>query len=163
MGAVGAKLYYPDDTVQHAGVIIGMGGIAANSHAGIPRSSRGYAARLKIVQNFSAVTGACLMMRREVFKKVGGFDTRFSDAFYDIDLCLKIRENGYLIVFTPYAELYYRELLSSEDDLARHRERNIFIKEEELMHKKWDHLIKAGDPYYNPNLTLSKPDFSIGI
>lgn len=157
VGAIGAKLYYPDNKIQHAGVIIGLRGLAAHSHKGFPNSGNGYMGRLNTIQNVSAVTAACMMMRRKVFEEVGGFDERLSVAFNDVDLCLKIREKGYLIVYTPYAELYHHESASRgiED---KYKER--FKREEELMKTKWRQALEAGDPYYNPNSTLEKHDFS---
>jgi len=160
IGAVGAKLYYPDGSIQHAGVILGIGGTAGHSHKFISRSSRGYFNRLMIVQNLSAVTGACMMVRRDVFDKVSGFDENFTHAFNDVDLCLKIRQNGYLIVFTPFAELYhYESKTRGYEDTPEKQER--FRRESELLRQKWWEIFKKGDPYYNPNLTLDKEDFSL--
>ncbi len=160
IGAVGAKLYYPDDTIQHAGVIIGLGGLANHSHRHYLRSDHGYMGRINIVQNLSAVTAGCMMIRKEVFDKVGGFDERLTHNFNDVDLCLKIREKGYLIIYTPYAELYHHESVSrGKDDTAVQRGRT--AKEIEFMQTKWKHVLELGDPYYNPNLTLDKEDFSI--
>jgi Predicted glycosyltransferases len=162
VGAVGAKLYYPDDTIQHGGVILGMGGIAGHPHRVFPRASFGYFGRLVVVQNLSAVTGACLMMRKSVFNEVEGFDEGYPLAFGDVDICLKVREKGYLVVWTPYAELYHYESKSrGYDDTPEKQER--FKKEIELFKKKWGHILEKGDPYYNPNLTLEKWDFSIKI
>ena len=161
-GAVGAKLYYPDDTIQHAGVILGMGGIAGHPHGYFSKYSFGYFGRLVVVQNLSAVTGACLMMRKDVFNEVEGFDERYPLAFSDVDICLKVREKGYLVVWTPYAELYHYESKSRDyDDTPEKQER--FKKEIELFKKKWGHILEKGDPYYNPNLTLDRDDFSIKI
>lgn len=162
VGAVGAKLYYPDGTVQHAGVILKLGGLAGHSHKYFARKSFGYRGRLKIVQNLSAVAGACLMIRKDVFGEVGGFDEGYSHTFNDIDLCLKIRERGYLIIYTPYAELYHHESLSrGYEDTPEKQAR--FKREIEYFQKKWKDVLIKGDPYYNPNLTLDKEDFSIKI
>ena len=164
VGAVGAKLYYPNDTVQHAGVIVGLRGLAAHAHKDFPRASNGYYGRLNVIQNLSAVTGACMMVRKKVFEEVGGFEERLSHAFNDVDLCLKIREKGYLIVFTPYAELYHYDSASGaskgheETPTPEGKER--FAREKEFMLNKWKDVIASGDPYYNPNLTLEKLDFS---
>jgi len=162
VGAVGAMLYYPDDTVQHAGVILGIGGIADHSHKHFRRDEYGYASRLTIAQNLSAVTGACMMMRKECFEEVGGFDERLAVAFNDIDLCMKIRQKGYLIVFTPYAELYHYESKSRgvEDTPEK---KNRFHKEVLLFREKWIGVLDQGDPYYNPNLTLERGDFSLNF
>jgi O-antigen biosynthesis protein len=162
VGAVGAKLCYKNNTIQHGGVIIGIGGVAGHSHKHFPRSNPGYMKRLDIIQNLSAVTGACMMVRREVFDEVGGFDEKLTIAFNDVDLCLKIREKGYLIVYTPYAELYHYESMSrGYEDTPERKAR--FTKELAYMKRKWQQLLEKGDPYYNPNLTLDKEDFSIRL
>lgn len=160
VGAVGAKLCYPNDTIQHAGVIIGIGGVANHPHKGFPRSSHGYMGQLSVIRNVSAVTGACMMVRKEVFNEVGGFYEMFSHAYNDIDLCLKIREKGYLIVYTPYAELYHHESASRGYENTPERQAR-FFKEKDILYARWKPIFDAGDPYYNPNLTLEKEDFSI--
>jgi len=155
-------LYYPDDTIQHGGVILGIGGKVGHSHRFFPRVSYGNVGRLVVVQNLSAVTGACLMMRKDIFNEVEGFDERYPLALSDIDICLKVREKGYLVVWTPYAELYHYESKSrGYEDTPEKQER--FKKEIELFKKKWGHILEKGDPYYNPNLTLDREDFSIKI
>jgi GT2 family glycosyltransferase len=162
VGAVGAKLYYPDDTIQHAGVIIGIGGVAGHSHKYFPKDALGYFGRPQIIQNLSAVTAACMMIRKEVFDEVGRFDEGYSHAFNDVDLCMKIREKGYLVVFTPYAELYhYESKTRGNDDTPEKQER--FKREVGLFKRKWGYVLENGDPYYNSNLTLDKEDFSIGV
>jgi GT2 family glycosyltransferase/2-polyprenyl-3-methyl-5-hydroxy-6-metoxy-1,4-benzoquinol methylase len=164
VGAVGAKLYYPDDTIQHGGVIIGLGGlgIADHSHRHMPGSSPGDMGRLKVIQNLSAVTAACMMVRKKVFEEVKEFDERLSHDFNDVDLCLKIREKGYLIVFTPYAELYHYEMKSRGSE-ARHKRYARALKDAEFIRNKWKHIYEEGDPYYNPNLRLDREDFSIRL
>jgi GT2 family glycosyltransferase len=159
IGAVGAKLYYQNETIQHAGVIVGVGGVAGHAHKRLPRQSAGYFARAQVIQNFSALTGACLVIRREVYDEVGGLDeVNLPIAFNDVDLCLRIREKGYRILWTPYAELYHLESASrgadtEPDKLPR------FTGEQEFMKSSWkDRLL--WDPYYSPNLTLDKEDFS---
>lgn len=160
VGAVGAKLLYPNDTIQHAGVILGIGGVANHSHLGFPRASHGYFGRINVAQNLSVVTGACMMMRRSVFEELGGFNESLSHAFNDVDLCLKIRDKGYLIVYTPYAELYHHESASrGYEDNAEKQAR--FWKEVAIVQERWKQVFENGDPYYNPNLTLKKEDFSI--
>ncbi len=160
VGAVGAKLYYSDDTVQHAGVILGLGGIAGHAHKHFDRYDPGYASRASIAQNLTACTAACLMMRREVYDEVGGLDESFEVAFNDVDLCMKIRQKGYLIVFTPYAELYHYESKSrGNDDTPEKLER--FHGEIRRFEMKWQKQLDDGDPYYNPNLTLARDDFSL--
>ena len=162
VGVVGAKLYYPDDRIQHAGVILGVGGVAGHAHRGERRDSLGYCLRLAATQNFSAVTGACMMMPAEVFKKVGGFDEQFVMAFNDIDLCMKARQIGQLVVFTPFAELYHHESKTRGlDHLSPSKSRRL-QRETALFHTKWGKELVTGDPYYNPNLSLDREDFSLG-
>lgn len=162
VGAVGAKLYYPDDTIQHGGVILGIGGVADHAFRYMNKDSDGYFGRLKIVQNLSAVTGACLMMRKEVFNEIDGFDEGYPLAVSDVDICLKVIEKGYLVVWTPYVELYHHELKTrGYDDTKEKQER--FNKEIELFKSKWGNYLEKGDSYYNPNLTLGKYDFSIKL
>jgi GT2 family glycosyltransferase len=160
VGATGAKLYYSDGKIQHAGVILGIADVVGHSHKYFTRGSFGYKGRLKVVQNLSAVTGACLMTRKEVFEEVGGFDERFAVSFNDIDLCLKMGQRGYYIVWTPYAELYHHEgKTRGRDDTQEKKKR--FREEAGLFKEKWAHFFEKGDPYYNPNLTHEREDFSI--
>ena len=162
IGAVGAKLYYDNDEIQHAGVVIGVTGIAGHSYRYSHKRSSGYMNRLKVIHNLSAVTGASLMTKRCVFEQVGGFDERLAFAFNDIDLCLKMREEGYLVIWTPYAELYHHESKTrGYEDTLEKQER--FRHEIEYFRSRWKHVLEKGDPYYNPNLTLDKEDFSIRI
>lgn len=159
VGAVGAKLYYPDDTIQHAGVIVGLGGVAGHSHKHSPRDNPGYCGRLFLTQNLSAVTAACLVVRKEVFDAVGGFDEQnLTVAFNDVDLCLRIREAGFYNVWTPYAEMYHYESASrGYEDTPEKQAR--FNKEVAYMKKRWGEDLLL-DPAYNPNLTLDREDFS---
>jgi GT2 family glycosyltransferase len=164
-GAVGCKLLYPNNTIQHAGIVIGIIGnppVGGHSHRYLPASSPGYFGRIQCIHNVSAVTAACVMIRKEVFEEVGGFDENLAVAFNDVDLCLKIREKGYLIVYTPYAELYHHESCSRgyEDNPEKQKR---FLKEVKYTREKWGTVIDRGDPYYNPNLTLEREDFSIRI
>lgn len=159
VGAVGAMLYYPDDTIQHAGVILGIGGVAGHSHKYFERGKYGYASRLTIAQNLSAVTAACCMISRDAWERVGGLDEAFTVAFNDVDLCMRIRKAGYLIVWTPYAELYHFESKSrGAEDTPEKQMR--FKSEIDRFYDKWGDALAAGDPYYNPNLTLEREDFS---
>ena len=160
VGAVGAKLYYSDDTVQHAGVILGLGGTAGHAHKHFGRSHPGYMARASIAQNLTACTAACLMMRRDVFDEVGGLDESFEVAFNDVDLCMKIRKKGYLVVFTPYAELYHYESKSRGNDSTPEKLER-FRGEIDRFKEKWQKQLDDSDPYYNPNLTLTRDDFSL--
>lgn len=162
VGAVGARLYYPDGTIQHAGVILGLGGIAGHAFCGKGHNAKGYFSRIRCTQNLTAVTAACMMMSKALFKEIGGFDEKLKVAFNDVDLCMRIRKAGKLIVYTPYAELYHYESKSrgiedTDEKLAR------FHGEVHYFEKKWKRELEAGDPYYNPNLTLMKNDFSLRI
>lgn len=159
VGAVGAKLYYPDDTIQHGGVLLGLGGVAGHSFQGFPRQHPGYMRRLVIAQNMSAVTAACMMIRRDVWDQVQGLNKAFAVAFNDVDLCMRIRQQGYLIVWTPFAELYHHESKSRNADIIDASSER-FQKEARLFQKLWAKELAAGDPYYNPNLTLRKSNFS---
>lgn len=162
VGAVGARLYYEDRSIQHAGVIVGLGGVAAHAFVDMPGDNPGYKYRIVVTQDYSAVTAACMMVKRSVFEEVGGFDTNYAVAFNDVDLCLKIREAGYLIVYNPYAELIHYESKSrgyedTPEKIAR------FQSEIERFHKRWSKILENGDPYYNLNLTLDKTDFSMSV
>lgn len=151
-GAVGAKLLYPDGRIQHAGIILGAGGTAGHAHSGVDGfSAAGYLNYPSTIRNYSAVTGACLMIRRDVFLNAGGFDQEsFPVSFSDVDLCLRLRERGYLIVYTPYAMLYHRESAT--------RGRRRYPQEEAALRARWRSEL-ISDPYYNPNLSADG-DFS---
>ncbi len=162
IGCVGAKLYYGDGRVQHAGVILGIGGVANHAHYRFPQDSYGYFARLVVPQNFSAVTAACLLVRRGVYEEVEGLDEKnLSVAFNDVDFCLKVREAGYRNLWTPYAELYHHESISRGHEDTPEKQRR-FQKEVETMKARWNQHLEV-DPYYNPNLTKDREDFSIGV
>lgn len=160
VGAVGAMLYYPDDTIQHAGVIIGLGGIAGHISSKCKRHSIGYMSRLCYAQDMSAVTGACMMVRRDVYEQVGGMDEAFTVGLNDIDFCLRVREAGYLIVWTPFAELYHHESKSrgiydtAEDRIRTESEKDLFCE-------RWADILKEGDPYYNPNFSLMSYNYEL--
>ncbi|HVB04703.1 MAG TPA: glycosyltransferase [Acidimicrobiales bacterium] len=145
IGAVGARLVYPDGAIQHAGVVIGLGGIAGHVLRGLPGALPGYASMAISTRNCSVVTGACMMVRREVFEAVGGFDEELPVAFNDVDFCLKLRAAGYLVVYTPLAELIHHESRSRghTDDLA----------ENQRIRERWGEALVAGDPYLNPHLS----------
>lgn len=154
VGAVGARLLYPDDTVQHAGVVLGVGGIAQHAFRGFAAEDPGVNRQLQVTRNYSSVTGACLLTRRDVFEEVGGFDEeRLPVTFNDVDLCLKMRRAGYLVVYTPFAKLYHHESAT--------RRRSVEALETDVMRERWPDLLKC-DPYYNPNLTRERADFSLG-
>ncbi len=160
IGAVGARLYYEDDTIQHAGVVIGFGGIAGHCFVMQPRGTTGYMHRIICTQEYSAVTAACMLVKKSAFDEVGGLSPELAVAFNDIDFCLKLRSAGYRIIYAPYAELYHYEsksrgLEDTPDKIAR------FNKEMAVFEKKWPQILRDGDPYYNPNLTLASQDFSL--
>ena len=153
VGAVGAMLYYPDQTIQHAGVILGIGGVANHAYLARPRGYGGHGGRARVVQNLSAVTGACLVVRRSTYTQLGGLDERLQVAFNDVDFCLRLLEAGYVNVWTPFAELYHHESASrgaedSDEKIAR------FHGEVRHMEERWA-IMLAGDPAYNPNLSLA--------
>lgn len=160
VGITGAKLYYPDDTIQHAGTIIGIGGIAGHAFLNMPRSRTGYLHKASIQMDLSAVTAACMMMKRSVFEQLGGFEERLTVAFNDVDLCLRTVQAGYLVVYNPEVELYHYESKSrgSEDNEEKVRR---FQSEIEFMRTRWITILKEGDPNYNKNLTLSKWNYSL--
>ncbi len=162
VGIVGAKLYFGDGLIQHAGDIIGVGGVAGHSHSRFHKDASGYFDRLKVVQNLSAVTGACLMTSRSVFDEVSGFDEAYPLAFSDVDYCLKVRQKNYLIIFTPNAELYHYESITRGHENTKEKQER-FLKEVNLFREKWKEILAIGDPYYSSNLTLDKEDFSIRL
>ena len=164
VGAVGAKLYYGDRTIQHAGVVLGLGAhrTAGHSHYKQSRQNLGYMGRLCYAQNVSAVTGACLMVKKALFDQVGGLEEEFAISLNDVDFCLKLRELGLLNVFTPFAELFHYESVSRGlDDQGEKVQR--YNKESERFREKWKTLLEAGDPYYNVNFSLDRSDFSLKI
>src|SRR5690554_1495675 len=160
VGCVGAKLYYPNDTIQHAGVVLGIGGVAGHSHKYFDRNADGYFSRLHLVHNVSAVTAACLLVRKCVLEQVGGLnEEHLAVAFNDVDLCLRVREAGYWNVWTPYAEAYHHESVSrGADDTPVKRKRH--NREADYMRERWGDALLS-DPAYNPNLTLIHEDFSL--
>ncbi len=160
IGCVGAKLYYPNGMLQHGGVILGLGDVAGHAHRFFPRHSEGYTGRLKLVQNLSAVTAACLLLRKSVFDNVGGLNEHdLTIAYNDVDLCLKVREAGYRNLWSPFAELYHHESMSrGADDTPTKRAR--WLREVAYMRRTWAEQLDK-DPAYNPNLTLVHEDFSL--
>lgn len=160
VGAVGARLLYPDGRVQHGGLVLGIGGVAGHAHKHFPRDDIGYFFRAVVSQNFSAVTGTCLLMRRELYLAVGGLNAKeLAAAFSDVDLCLRLREKGLLVVWTPYAELVLHESVNRAHDSTRQIQASLG-SEMRYMHQRWGDLL-THDPYYNPNLTLEREDFSL--
>jgi GT2 family glycosyltransferase len=159
IGAVGAKLLYDDGTIQHAGVIVGIGGVAGHSHKHAQRDEPGYFGTLQTVNNFSALTAACLMLRRDVFDAVGGFDESLAVAFNDVDFCLRIRERGFRNVYLPHVELYHYESKSrGYENTPEKMDR--FLREQRVMQERWQ-TGDLPDPYYNPNLSLESEDYAI--
>jgi GT2 family glycosyltransferase len=160
IGAVGAKLLYPDRTIQHGGIVLGIGGVAGHSHLGVPDADPGYFCRMVIAHEVSAVTGACLAMRADVFEAVGGFDAEaLKVAFNDVDLCLKIRRAGYRIVWTPFAKLIHHESKSrGAEDTPEKRKR--FEGEVLTMLDRWGPELRA-DPYYNINLSRNSAHYRV--
>ena len=162
VGAAGAKLYYGNKTIQHAGVVLQLGAhrTAGHSHYGQSRENLGYMGRLCYAQNVSAVTGACLLVKKSLFKEVGGLDESFAISLNDVDFCLKLREKGFLNVFTPFAELYHYESVSRGlDDSGEKAER--YNRESAHFREKWKTVLEKGDPYYNPNFSLDRSDFAL--
>lgn len=160
VAAVGAKLYYPDDTIQHAGVVLGLGGIAGHIMCRASKEDPGYFGRMISVQEISAVTAACMMVKKSDFDAVGGLDETFQVAFNDIDLCMKFRAAGKKIIFTPYAELYHYESKSRGlEDTPEKQFR--FDKEVKRFQEKWAQQLEMEDPYYSPNLSVTEGDCSL--
>lgn len=160
VGAVGARLLYQDDTIQHAGVVVGFGGIAGHTFIGLHKAENSYFHRAMCAQDYSAVTAACMMSKKSVFEEAGGFSEDLAVAFNDIDYCMKVRSLGKLVVYAPYAVLYHYEsksrgLEDTPEKVAR------FNREVAKFAKKWPDILKNGDPYYNPNLTLRKSNFAL--
>ncbi|MCI9270881.1 MAG: glycosyltransferase family 2 protein [Dorea sp.] len=160
VGIVGAKLFYPDDTIQHAGIVIGIGGVAGAVFTGLPGVYSGYLHKASIQQNLSAVTAACMMVKRSVYEELGGLEEKLKVAFNDVDFCLKARDKGYLVVYNPEVKLYHYESKSRGTEDSKEKIRR-FQNEIEYMRSHWLKLLKEGDPMYNPNLTLTKWDYSL--
>ena len=164
VGAVGCMLYYPDYTIQHAGIVLGMGAhrTAGHSHYKMAKENLGYMGRLCYAQNVSAVTGACLMVKKQLFDEVGGLSEDLTVALNDVDLCLKMRKKGLLNVFTPFAELFHYESASRGTDVteaASKENANRYDRECALFKEKWKDVLDAGDPYFNPNFSLDYSNY----
>ena len=160
VGAVGVKLLYPDNTIQHAGCVIGIGGIAGHMFVDMPAERTGYLHKASLLQDMSAVTAACMIIKKDVFRQVGGFTEKLAVAFNDVDLCLKVNSASYLVVYNPYAQLYHMESKTrgAEDNKQKVRR---FQEEIEYMRCQWLDILKNGDPYYNKNLSLTKWNYSL--
>ncbi len=154
VGAVGIKLLYPDDTVQHAGVLLGLGGLAGHAFCRLPAMESGPFGLADVIRNYSSVTAACMMVKKSVYGACGGFNEQhLAVAFNDVDFCLRLREQGYLIVYTPFVSMYHNESLS--------RGYEVNIREVEYVQRRHGGLLNGGDPYYNKNLTLERADYSL--
>lgn len=161
IGVVGAKLYYPNNLVQHAGVMIGIGGVGGHVHKMYHRNDYGYSGRLQYAQNITALTAACFMVKKSIYLKVAGLDEKnFEVAFNDIDFCLKVQYNGYRNIFTPYCEAYHYESISRGSENTPEK-LNRFRREIDAFKNMHRNILEKGDPYYNPNLTLKFEDYSI--
>lgn len=162
VGAVGARLWYPDGTLQHGGVVLGLGGVAGHAFRGVPHGHPGYFNRAWLQQNCSAVTGACLLVRKKIFEKTGGFDeTNLAISFNDVDFCLRLRETGLRNIWTPYANLIHHES-ASRGHQPTPAEQTQFVREAAFMQRKWG-IELLHDPFYNPNLSLDLPGFTLAV
>ena len=162
VGVVGAKLYYPDKTIQHAGIVIGLGAhrTAGHTHYRIPEANVGYMGRLCYAQDVTAVTGACMMVSKALYEELGGLDESFTVALNDVDFCLRVREKGFLNIFTPFAELYHYESKSRGSDKKDERALR-YQQESDRFRVKWADALAKGEPYYNPNFSLDHSDFTV--
>lgn len=162
VGVVGAKLYYPDKTIQHAGIVIGLGAhrTAGHTHYRIPEANVGYMGKLCYAQDVTAVTGACMMVSKALYEELGGLDESFTVALNDVDFCLRVREKGLLNIFTPFAELYHYESKSRGSDKKDERALR-YQQESDRFRVKWADALAKGDPYYNPNFSLDHSDFTV--
>lgn len=160
-GCVGAKLLYADDTVQHAGIVLGFGSFAGHVFTGKPKDDAGYMMRAQIAGNYSAVTAACMMVRRDVYERVGGFPEEFPVALNDVEFCMRVRDAGYLIVFDAFALWHhYESKTRGYEDTPQKQER--FKGEIARFRERWGDVVDAGDPYYNPNFALDREPFMLG-
>jgi GT2 family glycosyltransferase len=160
VGITGARLYFPDDTIQHAGIVMGIGGCAGNMFVGMKRAMTGYMHRAILQQDMSAVTAACLMVKWETFQQIGGLDECLAVAFNDVDFCLRAREAGWLVVYDPYVEMYHHESKTrGYEDTEEKKQR--FEGEKAYLCNRWEKMLEEGDPYYNRNLSYKSCDYSI--
>ena len=155
VGAVGAKLLYPDGRIQHAGVVLGVCGVAGHAFRFLRPEDKPYHGLSELVRSCSAVTAACLLMSKQLFEQIGGFNTRLAVEYNDVDLCLRIRQRGLRIVFDPHAVLIHHENATRKS--GRSRDDRLVLEE------LWGDLIEQGDPYYNPNLTSLREDWSLRL
>ena len=160
VGAAGPKLFYPDGKIQSAGIVIGIGQVAGSLFTGMNGAFGGYLHKASLMQDLSAVTGALMMVRREIFEQVGGFRKELAVAFNDVDLCLKLREKGWLVVYDPFAQAIHHESASRGDEYTKEKAER-FRKEAAFMKAAWPDYYEQGDPFYNPNLSLKRWDYSL--
>lgn len=160
VGIVGARLYYPDNTYQHAGIVVGIDGIAANMFPGLRRGQEGYFHKAALQLNYSAVTAACLMVPREIYEKLHGLEEKLTVAFNDLDFCLRVRKEGYLVVYDPYVEAYHYESKSRGKEDTKEKVHR-FGDEMDFIRTRWIDILKNGDPYYNPNFSLKKCNYAL--
>lgn len=160
VGIVGARLYYPDNTIQHAGIVVGIDGIAANMFPELRRGQEGYFHKAALQLNYSAVTAACMMVSRKVYDQVHGMEEKLAVAFNDLDFCLRVRQEGYLVVYNPFVEAYHYESKSRGKEDTKEKVRR-FGEEIEFIRTRWIDLLKSGDPYYNPNFSLKKCNYAL--
>jgi len=165
VGIVGAKLYYEDMTIQHAGIVLGLGAhrSAGHSHYKVNKENVGYMGRLCYAQDVSAVTGACMLIKKALFDELNGLSEDFAVALNDVDFCLRVREKGLLVVFTPFAELYHFESKSRGSDVEEAKKAERYNKECDAFKKKWKAELQKGDPYYNPNFSLNHSEFRLAL
>jgi hypothetical protein len=161
VGMVGARLWYPNGVIQHGGVILGADGVAAHAHVDLQRGDPGYFARAHLAQDISAVTAACAVVKRDAYLQVGGFDENLAVTFNDVDFCLRLREAGYRIIWTPYAELIHHESASRGFDNSAPKQVR-FLAEVDYMKSKWGDILQR-DPFYNPNLSLDENLFTLAF
>jgi GT2 family glycosyltransferase len=161
VGAVGPMLYYPHDCIQHAGVVLGVGGIAGHQFLNMPRGSAGYFGRAMLEQDLSCVTAACMVIRREAFEGAGRFNEELAIAFNDVDLCVRVRRQGWRILWTPAVEMYHHESASLGKHNAPQRQA-LFEQEIKLMRAMWGELLDS-DPFFNPNLSLATPYYTLAF
>ena len=162
VGAVGARLYYPDNRIQSAGIVVGIGGIAGSMFVDLPRGRGGYLHKSAIMQDLTAVTAACMLMKREAFERAGGLEKELTVAFNDVDLCIRVGQLGYRIVYDPFAELYHDESRTRGPEDTPEKVRRF---QDEIEYFRTHHLklLKDGDPNYNPNLSLKKWNYSLKV
>ena len=152
VGVVGAQMFYGDDTIQHAGVIVGYGGVAGHAFEGMTRQQAGRTLPIVCARSYSAVTAACMMVRRSVFEELGGFDEKLGVAYNDIDFCLRAGKSGKKVIYTPYVQLYHYESRTRGLELTKEKAERV-RRETEIFQKRWSTILQKGDPCYNPNMT----------